>query len=236
MHKFQNTGCKEGLLLRKDLIKCWFSVNILNLSSSCSFQLFTNCTKTALFSQLQGTRSHSKRTRKKPCKVNVTVHKYRKSVSGPILLTAKMDLDNISHNCCPWPKGVSWPWPKVISPTSRSQCTHTKNLYAGHYSSLPCWILIIFHTIVVHDLRLCHDLDPRSYHQGQGHSAYILKIRVQAITPLCHVGSGKYSTQLLSMTRGCVMTLTQGHMTLTQVHISKVNITVKTYPKSLSEP
>ena len=39
---------------------------------------------------------------------------------------------NISHNCYPWPKGVSWLWTMVISP--RSQCTHTEN----QNSSLLC--------------------------------------------------------------------------------------------------
>ena len=27
-------------------------------------------------------------------------------------------------NCCSWPESVSWPWHKVISPRSMSQCTH----------------------------------------------------------------------------------------------------------------
>ena len=39
----------------------------------------------------------------------------------------------------------------------------------GHNSSLPCWISI-FHTIVVHDPTVFHDLDPRSYLQGQMHT------------------------------------------------------------------
>ena len=95
-------------------------------------------------------------------------------VSGPLLCTPLSDLDIISHNCCPWLTGVSWSWPKVISPRSRSQCTHTGNLCPGHNSSLPSWIWIIFHTIVVHDPGVCHDLDPRSYLQG--HSAHILEI------------------------------------------------------------
>ena len=86
--------------------------------------------------------------------VKVTVHIYLKSVSGLLLLTAKCDLDNISHNC-PWPNGVSWPCPKVISPRSRSQCTHTQNFCPGHNSSLPSVTLIVFHTIVVHDPKLC---------------------------------------------------------------------------------
>ena len=78
----------------------------------------------------------------------------------------------------------------------------------GHNFLPPCPIWIIFHTIVVHDPRVGHDFDPRSYLQGQGHSAYIPKIPVRAITHHCQVGSGKYFTQLLSMTQGYVMTLT----------------------------
>ena len=108
------------------------------------------------------------------------------------LLTAMLDLGNISHNCCPWPKGVSWPWPwswpKVISPRSRSQCIYTENPCPS--SSLPCWIWIIFHTLIVHDPSLCHDLDLRSYIKCQGHSEHIPNIHVRATTPHCHVGSG----------------------------------------------
>ena len=48
----------------------------------------------------------------------------------------------------------------VISPRSRSQYAHTENLCPGHNSGLPCWIYIIFHTIVANDLRMC--LDTRS--------------------------------------------------------------------------
>ena len=48
-------------------------------------------------------------------------------VSGSYLLTHLSDLDNISHNCCPWPTGVSWPWPKVISSRLKSQCAHIQN-------------------------------------------------------------------------------------------------------------
>ena len=43
--------------------------------------------------------------------------------------------------------------------------------------------------IVVHDPRMCHDLDPRSYLQGEGHCAHIPKIGVRAITSLpCWIG------------------------------------------------
>ena len=82
-----------------------------------------------------------------------------------------MMLNDISHNCCSWPKSVPWPWPKVISP--RPQCILTQNLCLGHNSSLPCWIWIIFHTIVIYESMVFHDLDPRSYLQGQGQSAHI---------------------------------------------------------------
>ena len=105
---------------------------------------------------------------------------------------------------------------------SRSQCIYTENLCPGHNSSLPCWIWIIFHAIVV------HDLDQRSYLRGQGHSAYIMEICVRTITPHCLVGSG-YFTQLLSMDQRCVMTLAQGH-------ISKIKVTGNTYPESVSGP
>ena len=41
----------------------------------------------------------------------------------------------------------------------------------GNNFLLHAWISILFHRIVVHDLRVCHDLEPKSYLQGQGHSA-----------------------------------------------------------------
>ena len=44
------------------------------------------------------------------------------------------------------------------------------------------------HKIVVHDTRMCHDLDPRPYHQYQGHSAYLPKFLVRAITSSWQVG------------------------------------------------
>ena len=59
-----------------------------------------------------------------------------------------LDLDNISHNCCPLPKGVPWPWPKVISRRSRSQYTHSLNLCQTHNSLLSCLIWMILNTMV----------------------------------------------------------------------------------------
>ena len=63
----------------------------------------------------------------------------------------------------------------------------------GHYPLLSAWIGMILHTLV-HDPRMCHDLDPRSYFQGQGHRAHIAQIRVRAITPYNHNGFLKYFT------------------------------------------
>ena len=66
---------------------------------------------------------------------------------------------------------------------SRSQCTYTENPRPGHNSSLPGWIWI-FHIIVIYDQMMCHDLDPRSFPQVQGHSAHIPTIYVREITQL----------------------------------------------------
>ena len=106
------------------------------------------------------------------------------------------------------------------------QCKHTKNTCPDHYSLLSCWICIIFHTIVVHEPSVCHDLDTRSYLQGQGHNARIPKNFIRAVNVYCHVGFG-YFMQLLSIIQKCVMTLTQGH-------ISKAKVTVHIYRKSVS--
>ena len=54
----------------------------------------------------------------------------------------------------------------------------------GHIFLPLCRIWIIFHTTVVHDPRVCHDLDPRSYLQGQGHCAHIHQNRCPGHTSL----------------------------------------------------
>ena len=54
---------------------------------------------------------------------------------------------------------------EVLSPTSRSQCLRTKIRCLDHNSSLPYCIWIILHTIIVHNPRVCHDLDQRSRSQ-----------------------------------------------------------------------
>ena len=84
----------------------------------------------------------------------------------------------------------------------KSKCTHTKNPCPSHNSSLPSSIWIIFHTIVVHNSSACHDLDPKSYLQGQGHIAHIPEIRIPAITLYCQIWWGWYFIYLLSMTQG----------------------------------
>ena len=48
----------------------------------------------------------------------------------------------------------------------------------------PCPIWIIFHKIVVHDPRVCHNIDSRSYLQGQGHTN---QKRVSRPLFLCYV-------------------------------------------------
>ena len=60
---------------------------------------------------------------------------------------------------------------KVIVHTLHNPCP-------GHYSLLPCWI---FCSIVDREPRMCHELDLRSYCQGEDHSAHIPKIRIRAI-------------------------------------------------------
>ena len=125
-------------------------------------------------------------------KVKVTVYTYPKTVCRPKLITTNLDLDNISHNCCPWHKDV-----RVISLTqghisrSRSQCTHTGNPCLDHNSSLLSWIWVIFHILIAHDRRVCHDLDPWTYLLCQGHSAHIPNI-VAAFRGM-HVSPSKHS-------------------------------------------
>ena len=47
-------------------------------------------------------------------------------------------------------------------------------------------LYIIFYTLCVNDARVCHDFDPSSYLQAQGHSAHIPKIRVSHYRA-CHI-------------------------------------------------
>ena len=49
---------------------------------------------------------------------------------------------------------------------------------------LPCPIWKIFYTLVVHDPKVCHELDLRSYLQGQGHIAHISTICVRVVATL----------------------------------------------------
>ena len=126
-------------------------------------------------------------------------------VSLPWLPTPLSNLDNISHNCWSWPKGVPWPWTKVISLRSRSQCTYTQKQYPGSNSSFPCWICILFDTIVIVDPRVWHDLDLRSYLQCQGYNAHITAIHVRPITLYFHV-------DLCDILHKRIRTLIQGHI------------------------
>ena len=102
----------------------------------------------------------------------------------------------------------------------RTYNVHTQKWCMSLNSSLPCWIWIIFHTIVVRNPTMCHDPEPRPYLRSRSLHTYP-KICVWALTPHCHVGSRQCFTQLLSMAQGCVVTLTQGH-------ISKFKVTEPT--------
>ena len=72
-----------------------------------------------------------------------------------------------------------------------------------------------------------HDIDLRSYLQGQSHSTHKHKIYGRAITPYCHIKSVHYFSQLLAILQRCVMTFAQ-------CLISKVKVTVHIDIKSLS--
>ena len=64
--------------------------------------------------------------------------------------------------------------PKVKSPSSMSQYKYIQSLCPGHYSLQSSWIRKIFLTILtilLSNPKVCHDLDPMSYFQGQDHSA-----------------------------------------------------------------
>ena len=84
-----------------------------------------------------------------------------------------LDLDNYSHNCFPWPIGVSWPWPRSYL---RGQ---------GHSAHIPkiriwdktpyCYVgsgNYFKQLLSMTQRKVCRDLDRRSYLQCQGQSAY----------------------------------------------------------------
>ena len=70
-------------------------------------------------------------------------------------------------------------------------------------------------------------LGPGSYLQGQGQGDSLHKSHTQNLCPDRNFPLPSF-TQVLSMTQGRVMTLTQGH-------ISKAKVTVHTYPKFVSK-
>ena len=82
----------------------------------------------------------------------------------------------------------------IVNMSMRYRCTLTKILCPGHNFLMLFYVWMIFHTIVINDPRVCHDLDPWSYLQGQiEHFAFIL---IWAITSYCPVGFGYYFRQL----------------------------------------
>ena len=73
-------------------------------------------------------------------------------------------------------------------------------LFPDHNSSFRSWISILFCTILSINSRVCHDLDLRLYLQGQGQSAYLPKIHVQATTVKLDLDN--IFNTLLSITQG----------------------------------
>ena len=71
-------------------------------------------------------------------------------------------------------RGVSRASSKVILPRGKSQCIDSYKLCPSHTSLPPCYILI-FHKIVFFDQKVCHDLNPTPYLQGQGYRVHIPK-------------------------------------------------------------
>ena len=101
-------------------------------------------------------------------KVMVIMHIYPKSVSRPLLLTVMLDLDNkyitqllyMTQGC------VMTMTYGHTSKVKVTVITYRTSVSGPHlFTLLPYLIWIIFHTTVVHDLRMCHDLDPRSRSQ-----------------------------------------------------------------------
>ena len=114
--------------------------------------------------------------------------------------------------CALWP----WPWRNNLG----SMSWHT--LGSGHSSSLPRLIWIIFHTIVVHDPKICHDLDPMSYLQGQGHSEITLG--------QCHdtpLGHGQQLCEILSRSNLAVRSYGQD---TDYMYMCTVTLTLQIWP------
>ena len=82
--------------------------------------------------------------------------------------------------------------------------THRPKSCPCNTSLLPCWIWR-FHTIVVHVHEGCVMTLTKFHISKVNVSAHITKIRVEAITPNCNVGSRYYFKQLLSMNHGCII-------------------------------
>ena len=89
----------------------------------------------------------------------------------------------------------------------------------GHIFLRLCRIWIIFHTINVHDPRVCHDLDPRLYRQG--HCAHIPQNR-------CPGHNSSLPCWIWIIFHTIVVKDPRCVMALAQCHISKIKVTVHT--------
>ena len=109
------------------------------------------------------------------------MHTYQKSVSGPnsslpcwiriIFLTIVFHDSRVCHD-------LDWMVIQMYILGQGRSAYIPEKPFLGHNSLPSNWVLIIFHAIVVHDTRACHELDPRSYLLGQGHSTHITKFLV----------------------------------------------------------
>ena len=124
-------------------------------------------------------------------------------------------MDNFWHICRP--QGVSWPWPKVISPRSRSHCTHTKTSCPSYNSSLPCWIWIILHWIVVHQPSVSWPWPKVIYPRSRSQCTHTKNMYSGYNSSLLTCVGYWYFTQLLSWPKGVIWG-----------HISKVKVTLHT--------
>lgn len=69
-----------------------------------------------------------------------------------------------------WPEGVSRFWPKVIWASSKLQEEKVRNLCLLYAILMKKYWKFLLHKKIAYYLRVCHDLDQRSFVQVQGHS------------------------------------------------------------------
>ena len=95
---------------------------------------------------------------------------------------------------------------------SRSQNMLRQHPCPNHNFLLPCWIWTIFHTTVIRDPRVYHDLDPGSYLEESVSGPKV-------ITAMFDIpGTSRWFTHIAVYDQGCVMTLVQGRISQVKGH------------------